>query len=54
MAAAEVAKYRNATMKATAHVKEKDFAAILEKRREYAGRYLNVVPLPKALPHPTS
>jgi hypothetical protein len=51
-AAAEVAKYRNATLKATAKVTPDDFAAVLDRARERAAN-ANVVKLQvlKAIEH---
>jgi hypothetical protein len=52
-AAAEVARYRHATIRATAQVKERDMAAILDAARERVAKAYNVIPL-KAIQHDAS
>jgi hypothetical protein len=44
-AAAEVAKYRHATLKATAKVTPNDFAAVLDRARERMMKVANVIAL---------
>jgi len=52
MAAAEVAKYRHATLKAVAQVREHDMATIIDKARERVANAANVIQLqPKAIEH---
>jgi hypothetical protein len=53
-AAAEVAKYRHAILKAVAQVKEHDMAAVLDRARERI-RNANIISLvPKAIEHDAS
>jgi len=47
-AAAEVARYRHATLKAIAQVKEQDMASIIDAARERAAKVANVIHLKTA------
>ena len=47
-AAAEVARYRHATLKAVAQVREQDMAAIIDAARERAAKVANVIHLKTA------
>ena len=56
-AAAEVAKYRNATLKATTQVTPDNFAAVLDRARERVAKAANVIQLQvgmKAVEHDPS